>query len=93
MKVKGWKNVAYMAIALGMVIVAVTQLEKNLMSTMATVFTLVWLAFALLVIAANLHDILGVDEETRRELARIRRMKYILATQPRVAGKIKQLQK
>lgn len=90
---KGWLNVAYMAVALGLITIGVTQLEMNPDSTIVTVFTLVWLAFALLVVAANLHEILGVDEETKHELARIRRMKYLSVTQQRIAGKIKQFQK
>lgn len=90
---KGWLNVAYMAVALGLITIGVTQLEMNPDSTIVTVFTLVWLAFALLVVAANLHEILGVDEETKHELARIRRMKYLSVTQKRIAGKIKQFQK
>ncbi len=90
---KGWINVAYMAVALGMVIVAVTQVELNPNETMATVFTLVWLSFALLIISSLLHEIIGVDEETRRDLVKIRRMTSRSVAQHRAVKKMKQLQK
>ncbi|WP_283657993.1 hypothetical protein [Paenibacillus sp. RC343] len=38
-------------------------------------FGIVWVLFALLVIGANLHFLLGVDEEKRKTLERVRRAK------------------
>ena len=69
---KEWKNVIYMSGALGMLIYAVPRLTIGEGVTLPTVFSIVWIAFALLIVASHLHRILGVDEETKRELARIR---------------------
>lgn len=38
-------------------------------------FGMVWVLFALLVIGANMHFLLGVDEEKRKTLERVRRAK------------------
>jgi len=73
--VKGLKNVVFMSLALGMLIYSVPQLDFRNGSTMATVFSVIWAVLSLLVVAAHLHQILGVDEETRKELRRINRMK------------------
>lgn len=72
---KGTKNVVFLALTLGMLIYAVPHLEVGGGWTMPTVFGIAWIGFALLVVAAHLHEILGVDEETRRELSRVKHMK------------------
>lgn len=71
------KNVVYLCIAVAMLIFAVPHLTVGLGVTMPTVFSVVWIGFALLSIAANLHFILSVDEETRNELRRIKRAKAV----------------
>ena len=70
---KDWKNVIYMSVAMGMLIYAAPRLEVGQGATLPTIFGIVWIAFALLIVAAHLHRILGVDEETRQELARVRK--------------------
>ena len=70
---KEWKSVAYMSLALGMLIYAVPRIEMGQGFTLPTVFGIIWIGFALLVVAAHLHRILGVDEETKKEMARIRK--------------------
>ncbi len=72
---KGMKNVIYMSAALGMLFYSVPQLEIGQDITLPTVFGIGWICLALLVIAAHLHQILGVDEEKRQELVRVKRMK------------------
>ena len=72
---KGLKNVIYMSAALGMLIYSVPQLDMGQGVTLPTVFAVIWVCLALLVVAAHLHEILGVDEEQRQELIRIKRMK------------------
>lgn len=72
---KGFKHVIYMSVALGMLIFAVPQLQVGGGLTLPTVFSIVWICFAILIVAANLHEILGVDEETRAELVKVKRMK------------------
>jgi hypothetical protein len=73
--VKGLKNVVYMSLALGMLFYAVPRLEMGQGLTAATIFGVAWIGLALLIVAAHLHEILGVDEETREELDRIGKMK------------------
>ncbi|MBD0382771.1 hypothetical protein [Paenibacillus sedimenti] len=72
---KGFRNVVFMSLALGMLFYSVPQLEFTDGLTLPMIFSVVWIAMALLVIAAHLHHILGVDEEKRKELTRINRMK------------------
>jgi hypothetical protein len=72
---KGMKNVIYMSAALGMLIYAVPQLQIGGGWSLSTVFSVAWICFALLIIAAHLHEILGVDEEARREIRRIKHMR------------------
>jgi hypothetical protein len=71
---RGLKSILYMTSALGMILVAVTQLDFRDGSALVAVFDIVWILFALLIIAAHLHEILGVDEELRKELERNERM-------------------
>lgn len=70
---KEWKSVLLLSGSLGMVIYAVPRLEMGQGASLPTVFGIIWVAFALLVIAAHLHQLLGVDEETKAELARVKR--------------------
>ncbi len=65
-------NAIYLILALAMVLIAIPRLELGAGGTLSTVFGLIWIGFALLVIAANLYTLLGVDEETRQQLDRIR---------------------
>ncbi|GIP33693.1 hypothetical protein [Paenibacillus sp. J2TS4] len=88
---KGFKNVIYLSLALGMLMYAVPQLEIGGGWTLPTVFSIVWIGFALLIIGAQLHDILRVDEETRKELTAIKQMKR-WKLQQRLQGKGKLLQ-
>lgn len=72
---KGFKNVVYMSVALGMLFYSVPQLEFRDVGSLPMIFSSIWIVMALLVIASHLHQILGVDEEKRKELSRINRMK------------------
>lgn len=72
---KGLKNLIYMSIAVGMLIYAVPQLEIGQGLTLPTVFGIVWIGMALLIIASHLHQLIGVDEETKKELVRINKYK------------------
>ncbi|TBL75175.1 hypothetical protein [Paenibacillus thalictri] len=88
---KGTKHIVYMAIALGMLFYAIPKLDIGQGMTLPTVFGVIWICFALLIIAAHLHEILGVDEEARKEHSRIKRMKKWQLEQL-IRGKRKQLQ-
>lgn len=87
---KEWKSVVYMSLALGMLIYAVPRLEIGHGFTPGTVFGIVWIGFALLIVAAHLHHILGVDEETKNELNRVRKTAR-LHRQQWVNGKLRML--
>lgn len=89
--VKGWKNIVYMAVALGMLVYAVPRLNIGQGITLPTVVGSAWICFALLIIAAHLHEILGVEEEQRKELGRVKRMKKWQLEQM-LGGKRKMLQ-
>jgi hypothetical protein len=71
------RRIAYLAAALGMLLYAVPRLEIGGGWTMATSFSIVWIGFSLLIIASQLHFILGVDKETKQELDRIKRVKRL----------------
>jgi hypothetical protein len=62
---RGLKHVIHMSLALGMLFYSLPQLEIHSELTLSTIFAVVWISMALLVIAAHLHEILGVEEEQR----------------------------
>lgn len=76
MLLRKMRHAAYLAAALGMLLYAVPRLDLGGAWDMADAFGVVWCAFALLVAAANLHEILLVDERTRQRLDRVKRAKY-----------------
>ncbi|MDF2669838.1 MAG: hypothetical protein K0R67_2144 [Paenibacillus sp.] len=71
---KTWKNVIYLSLALGMLIYAVPRIAIGGGLTLPTIFGVVWILFALTVIAAHLHRIIGVDEAKEEELRQVRRL-------------------
>lgn len=70
---KGLKNIAYLSIAAGMIVYAVPRLDMGQGMTPPTIFGIVWLAMALLIVASHLHQLMGVEEETKQELERIKK--------------------
>ncbi len=72
---KGLKNLIYMSVAIGLLIYAVPKLQFGQGMTLPAVFGIVWLGMVLIIIAAHLHQWIGVDEETRKELIRINKYK------------------
>ncbi|BCG58471.1 hypothetical protein [Paenibacillus sp. URB8-2] len=69
-----FKHVVYLALALAMLLYALPKLSPD-GPTPVFVFGAVWVAFALLVIAAHLHFIIGVDEEKKKRLEVVRKAK------------------
>jgi hypothetical protein len=61
--------------ALGMLIYAVPKLQVGEGFTLPTVFAIVWLCLALIVIASHLHEILRVDIEAPKELKQIKQVR------------------
>ncbi|SDC08398.1 hypothetical protein SAMN02799630_02626 [Paenibacillus sp. UNCCL117] len=88
---KGWKNILYMGLSLGMIAFAVPRIDLGDWANPSTIFGVVWIAFALLIVAAHLHELLGVEEEKKRQLLRIKRMKR-WQLQQAVTGKRRVLQ-
>jgi succinate-acetate transporter protein len=72
---KSWKNLLYMCVALGMLIYAVPRLSMGGGFTAETAFGVVWICFALLIVAAHFHQLLGVDKESRERMRQVKRMK------------------
>ncbi|WP_407082961.1 hypothetical protein [Paenibacillus polygoni] len=72
LKLSKAKHIFYMLIAGGMTLYALPNLS---FTGWSGAFSATWLAFALLVIGANLHFILGVDEEKKKALDRVRKSK------------------
>lgn len=69
---KSVKPVMGLSGAFGLLLFALPRLEMGQGLTLPSLFGAVWLGMILLVIGAHLHEMLGVDEETRQEMDRIR---------------------
>lgn len=72
---KGFKNILGLSTAAGLLIFAVPRLEAGQGFTAPTIFAILWIGIVLLIIAAHLHELMGVDEETRQELEKVKRYK------------------
>ena len=72
---KGIKSVMYMGLALGMLFFAVPRLDLRSGLALPTVFGVVWVLFALMIVAAHLYELLGVDEGKKQEFSRVKKMK------------------
>lgn len=72
---KRYQPIIYFSAALGLLLYAVPQLDIGSGLTAANVFAISWTGMILLIAAAHLYQWLGVNEETRQELARIRKYK------------------
>lgn len=72
---KNGKNLVYLCGALGMLLYAVPRIAMGGGFTAQTVFGVVWICFALLIIAGHVHELLGVDAETRERVRQVKRLK------------------
>ena len=88
---KEWKPLLYICFVLGLLIYAVPRLPMGQGMTAATLFSVAWLVMMLILLAAYLHELLGADEEARKEAARIKKMKR-WQTEQWMRGKRKLLQ-
>ncbi|WP_419872121.1 hypothetical protein [Candidatus Pristimantibacillus sp. PTI5] len=68
------RHVLYLLIALAMLVYALPRLELSAPWSLMSVFGLVWLLFASLIVIANVNALV-MSEEKRKELARIKRAK------------------
>ncbi|MDT3425143.1 hypothetical protein J2Z22_000656 [Paenibacillus forsythiae] len=69
-----FKHALYLVLALAMLLYALPRLSPEGPAPVF-VFGLVWVVFALLVIAAHLHFIIGVDEEKTKRMEAVRKAK------------------
>ncbi|MDP5274402.1 hypothetical protein [Chengkuizengella axinellae] len=69
---KGIKPILSLSLAIGLLIFAIPRLEVGQGWTTPTIFAVVWIGMVLLIIAAHLHEVLGVDEETKKEMRRVK---------------------
>lgn len=72
---KKWKHGLYMMIALAMLLTALPRISLSGGMNVVNAFGVTWVLFALMVIGANLHFLLGVDDEKRKSLERVRKAK------------------
>lgn len=64
-----------------MLIYAVPQTQIGDGWSSSSLFSVAWLGFALLFIAAQLHSLLGIDEEMERQFVQLRRIRRRQAEQ------------
>ncbi|WP_106766406.1 hypothetical protein [Paenibacillus faecalis] len=69
------KHFVYLLIALGMLVYALPSISFAGGFSLTSLFGAVWAGFALLVIGAHLHILIGVDEEKQKALDEIRKHK------------------
>lgn len=72
---QAFKHGLYIAVAAAMVIIALPRLDMGGGWNVPTVFGVVWLCFALMIIASHLHQLLGVDEAEKKRLEQIKRVR------------------
>jgi len=76
MIVRKKRTIVYFALAVGMLIYAVPRLSIGQGWTSETIFAVAWLSMSLLIIAAQLHELFGVDEKVEQDIKAIKRYKY-----------------
>lgn len=70
------RTVLYFVLAVGMLIYALPRLSIGQGWTEETIFSAAWIGMALLIIAALLYELFGVDEKAEEDLKAIRRYRY-----------------
>lgn len=75
------KHLLYLCAGVGMLIYALPQIQIGNGWSSSSLFGAAWLGFALLFIAAQLHSLLGVDEEMERQFVQLRRIRRRQAEQ------------
>ncbi|MBO9610290.1 MAG: hypothetical protein J7639_30300 [Paenibacillaceae bacterium] len=69
------KNAAMLGLSLGMLAYAVPRLHAGEGLTAGSVFAVVWICLALVIVSAHLHTALGVGERTKERLRQVKRMR------------------
>jgi hypothetical protein len=71
------KNKVYFVMAIAMLVYAVPRLQIGQGWTLPTIFSIVWLFFALIIIAAHLHSIFKVEKDEEEALNQIKQMRRL----------------
>lgn len=71
------RHVLYLLIALAMLVYAIPRLELNAPWSLMSVFGLVWILFSLIIITSHVNALV-MNDDRRKELARIKRAKALL---------------
>lgn len=72
---RGMQHKLYLVAALGMLLYTIPRMEMGQGWTLSTIFWLSWIAFCVLIIAAQLYQIFGINEEKRRAYQQIKSMR------------------
>jgi hypothetical protein len=72
------RHLLYLGLSVIMVVIAIPRISAGQGWSLETCFGLGWLTFAILVIAAQLHALIGLNEETEQRLRRIRHAKALV---------------
>lgn len=72
------RHLLYLLIALAMLVYALPRLELAMPWSRMSVFGLVWTLFALIIVTAHVNALLFMNNEKRKELARIKKAKALL---------------
>ncbi len=78
---KGIASVVGLALSAGLLLYAIPKLEVGQGWTAPSVFAALWVVMMFVIVAAYLHDLLGVNEETRKEMQHVKRMRRWKAEQ------------
>lgn len=66
----------YFALAVGMLIYAVPRMTIGGGWTEETIFSTAWICMALLIIAAQLYHLIGVNDKVEQDIQTLKRYKY-----------------
>lgn len=72
-----WRHVVYLALALVMLGIGLPEMRFAAEWSAHVVFSFSWAAFVLLIVAANLYALLGMDEDTAKQLQRVKLAKRL----------------
>jgi membrane-associated phospholipid phosphatase len=75
-RVRKKRTLLFFVMAFAMLLYAVPRLPIGHGWTTETMFGVAWLCMALLIIAAQLYELFGVDDDVEREIQRLKRYKY-----------------
>lgn len=70
------RTVLYFALAAGMLIFAVPRMQIGGGWTEETIFSTAWICMALLIIAAQLYHLIGVNDKVEQDIKTLKRYKY-----------------